>query len=97
MDERDVTCGELLLEENITTGKIDQNKVYLKRAQRKEGASPERGLLMHHSLDFEENLLKQFHSIDFVNRENVIAALLMFLSAQEENVSDRQSNRGLNQ
>ena len=71
----------------------DKNKCYvvkLGRAQINGSAPVERGLLMHgNELDLE--LLSQFGLLSTSNKESVIAALLIFLSAQEGVVSDRQS------
>ena len=91
MDERDVTCGELLLEENITTGKIDQNEVYLKRAQRKEGASPERSTYMPSR---DDRIRELFASL---NKEDQTEFLMVFEIALVEQSSPVSSPQMLEQ
>ena len=44
-----------------------------------------------HNNDLDAELLKQFHSLNTANQISVIAALSIFLSEQEEAVSDHQS------
>ena len=78
------------MEERITSDKNECCVVKSGRAQNNGSAPVERGLLMHgNELDLE--LLSQFGLLSTSNKESVIAALLIFLSAQEGVVSDRQS------
>jgi len=84
------------MEEIIASDKNKCRVVKLGRAQKNGSAPVERGLLMHgNELDLE--LLSQFGLLSTSNKESVIAALLIFLSAQEGIVSDRQSVPVLNQ
>ena len=46
-----------------------------------------------HSNDIEKNLLEQFQELHIIEKKNIIAALLMFLSAQEEDAFDRLLTR----